>query len=115
MPRPIVLPSKYSANRQRHSDVFSLGALCYHLWTAQAPFAGRNNAALATAVLADKPLGVRELRPELPASAARIINLTLKKRRAERFTSAADMAHALKEALLRDVDTRDEHWPLDDN
>ena len=94
------------------TDIFSLGATLYQLLTAKAPFNGRSIAEIQQAVLYARPESVRALRPELPASTARIVNRALKKKTNERFSSASDMAFAINKAIIRDFKTEAKQWRL---
>ena len=84
------------------SDIYSLGVTLYQLLTGQAPYNGDSIANLAYQVINKKYKSVRELRPDLPASAPRIINKAMAKDPDRRFASAEAMADALRRALKKD-------------
>ena len=84
------------------ADLFSLGVTFYQLLTGQLPFKGDNLASLTYDIIYGKPQSVRKIYPELPYSAARIVNRALQKDSAKRFTSALEMAEAIEKAMRRD-------------
>lgn len=84
------------------TDIYSLGVTLYQLLTAEVPFNGDSIANLAYQILNKKYKSVREVRPDLPASAARIVNKAMQKDPAKRFPDAGAMAEALRKSLGRD-------------
>ncbi len=79
------------------TDIYSLGVTLYQLLTADVPFNGDSIASLAYQILNKKYKSVREVRPDLPASAARIVNKAMQKDPAKRFPSGDAMAEAMIE------------------
>lgn len=80
------------------TDIFALGVTLYQLLTGHFPFQGETLAALAHQISHGKPQPIGELRPDLPASANRIINRALKKSPDGRYSRAGEMAEALRRA-----------------
>jgi len=78
------------------TDIFSMGTLLYEMATGQKPFQGRSTAELASAILRDTPLPVREIRAELPESLEVVIQRCLEKNAADRFQSARDLLSGLR-------------------
>jgi eukaryotic-like serine/threonine-protein kinase len=72
------------------SDIYSLGALAYHLVTGRPPFSGENAIAVGFAHLSETPAPPRQLRPELGAELDRTITRSLAKEPGERPRSAAE-------------------------
>ncbi len=84
------------ANVDGRADLYSLGVTFYQLLTGTLPFTADNLANLAYKITNEKFRPVRDVRPDLPASATRIINKALQKRPENRYASGAEMAKALK-------------------
>jgi serine/threonine protein kinase len=78
------------------TDIFSLGIMLYEMSTGWRPFAGTSLAELASAILRDTPPLVTDLRANLPADLARIIQRCLEKSAADRFQSARDIRNELR-------------------
>ena len=78
------------------TDIFSLGIILYEMSTGWRPFAGTSSAELASAILRDTPPLVTDLRANLPADLARIIQRCLEKSAADRFQSARDIRNELR-------------------
>ena len=83
------------------SDVFSLGVTLFQLLTGQLPFQGESLASLAYQITKARQPNIREVRPDLPASAKRIVNKAMQKKPADRFQSAAEMAEQLQRSADR--------------
>jgi serine/threonine protein kinase len=81
------------------SDLFSLGCVLFELVTGKRPFAGRTFAETAAAILHQPPppLGTSGLK--FPPQVEQIVGRCLKILPEERFSSARDLAVALRSAL----------------
>jgi hypothetical protein len=78
------------------ADLYSLGASFYQLLTGKLPFNADNLGNLAFKIANEKHRPLKHLRPELPASASRIINKALQKEAKDRYATGEDMAKVLK-------------------
>lgn len=96
-------PEQLKGNKvAEHADIYSLGVTMYQLLTGKLPYDGDSLANLTYNILQGKHASVRSHRPELPASATRITNKALQKDIADRYSSAREMAEALRKSLARD-------------
>jgi hypothetical protein len=77
------------------TDVYSLGALAYHVFTGRPPFAGETPIAIGFAHVSEAPQPPRSLRPDLPESLERAILQALEKEPGKRFADAAEFKRAL--------------------
>jgi CRP-like cAMP-binding protein/tRNA A-37 threonylcarbamoyl transferase component Bud32 len=81
------------------TDIFSLGAVLYHLLTGRRPFTGGTVNELMEQITASEPPPPSALRHEVPPALDEIVARALAKSREQRFASWEEMANAL-EALL---------------
>ncbi|MCS6871821.1 MAG: serine/threonine-protein kinase [Anaerolineae bacterium] len=81
------------------TDVYSLGVIFFQLLTGKAPFEETNAARLMNMHLFEPPLSLRSFRPELDKRFERVVEAALAKDRSQRFRSAGEMAHAVRNAI----------------
>lgn len=83
----------------RRSDVFSLGAMLYHVLTLEFPFKGESLPSVLQAVVKEDPPLPTRVRPELSADLSAIVMRAIEKRPSSRYSSmsefADDLAHYL--------------------
>jgi serine/threonine protein kinase len=84
------------------ADVYSLGALLYHVLTGRPPFLGATVADTIMQVVCDDPVPVRRLRPAVPEDLQTICQKCLDKDPAGRYPSAAALAEDLRRFLAGD-------------
>jgi len=77
------------------SDIYSLGALAYHLVTGRPPFSGENAIAVGFAHLSELPAPPRQLRPDVPVELDAAIMGALAKEPSDRPRSAAELRAAM--------------------
>jgi serine/threonine-protein kinase len=78
------------------TDVYSLGALAYHIFAGRPPFAGETPIAIGFAHVSEPPRSPRALRPELPEALERVILQALEKEPSKRHGDAAEFKKALE-------------------
>ncbi len=90
------------ANVDGRADLYSLGVSFYQLLTGKLPFDADSLGNLAYKITNEKHKPIRDIRPDLPASATRIINKALQKDVNKRFQSGKEMAQALERGMPSD-------------
>jgi hypothetical protein len=78
------------------SDIYSLGVVTYELLTGVSPFAGKHVAEIARKVLKEAHVPIRERNPDVPEQLAAVIDRTLKKHPAGRYSTAMELAADLQ-------------------
>ena len=81
------------------SDIYSLGAVLFTATTGQVPFVTEEGGFAAALAHINRPVpDPRHVRPEVPDSAAEVIMRAMQKEPADRFSSALEMAEALRKS-----------------
>jgi serine/threonine-protein kinase len=81
------------------SDVYSLGAILYHVLTGKPPFSGDDVSQLLRFVIGRPPPQPREIRRDIPVGLEAICLKCLEKKQADRYASAAALAADLRNFL----------------
>jgi serine/threonine-protein kinase len=84
------------------SDLYSLGATFFYALTGRAPFDGANLPAIMAKQVAEPAPLLQQLRPEVPAKLADVVNRCLRKEPAERVQLGDDVARVVGEARGRE-------------
>jgi eukaryotic-like serine/threonine-protein kinase len=81
------------------SDIYSLGVVLYQMLAGVPPFDGESAQSILMKQATATAVPIRELRSEVPAPLAHVVDRTLAKDPAERFQTAEELSQALVEAL----------------
>ncbi len=79
------------------ADVFSLGVMLYELATGMKPFGADSTVGVASAILRDTPVPLRERRPDLSTDLERVIRRCLEKKVDRRMQTVRDVYNELEE------------------
>jgi serine/threonine protein kinase len=77
-------------------DMYACGVICYEAVTGRRPFLANNYNALLLQILSTKPRPARELRPDLPAAFARLIEKAMARKRDDRYQNATEFQRDLQ-------------------
>ncbi|MGE0871117.1 MAG: protein kinase [Kofleriaceae bacterium] len=96
---PLYIPPEQAAHARSvdaRADVWSLGAVTYHMLAGRAPFAGDTIVEVLTAILhGASPPSLRTIRKDVPAGLDAAVLRCLERDRDRRFSSAAALARAI--------------------
>jgi serine/threonine protein kinase len=84
------------------SDIYSLGAILFHLLTGRPPFLSESLEGTLLQVLTTEPVGARRLNPSVPRDLETICAKCLRKESASRYASAQALADDLGRFLARE-------------
>lgn len=103
------------------TDIWSLGVILYEMVVKRHPFRSDDRHKLGEEILSREPWSLRQIDPTIPVEFERIVTKCLSKRVADRYSSATDLVHSLRELLESDrppiappqsPDPAKKNWPL---
>ena len=84
----------------RRSDIYSLGALAYHMLVGRPPFTGQSTHSVLAAHATDQARPIRVINPSIPKIFADAVEKCLAKDPEERFQTCADLSYELQKATF---------------
>jgi predicted esterase len=95
-------PEQLSGDKiDSRSDQFALGVVLYQMLSGQPPFDGPTVPSIIRAILVTTPTPLHALRTDAPGDLEQIVNRCLEKDPADRFSSTAEVAGALRACAER--------------
>ncbi len=96
---PAYMPPEQASGRNEQvgpaSDVYSIGAMLYHLLTGHAPFVGETPTATLRKAMEEEPVAPSKLNPQTPPDLETICLKCLEKRPDRRYHSARELGEEL--------------------
>lgn len=93
------------------SDVYSLGTTLWTLLAGERPFKGRNDVAVAKAIIEQPTPSIRDLRKDVAENLDGVIRKAMEKNRDARYPTGIELGAALNECLVS-LEDRAENWAL---
>ena len=95
---PAYMPPEQArgASVDQRADVYSLGALLYHVLVGKPPYTGTSSLDVVEQVKSSAPPPVQEREPGAPADLVAIVAKAMARARDERYENADELAHDLK-------------------
>jgi Tol biopolymer transport system component/predicted Ser/Thr protein kinase len=120
---PYLSPEQARAEKvDARSDIFSLGAVLYEMFTGKRPFERETNVDMLSAVVRDQPKRARSIVKDLPPALDQLIMRCLEKKVERRYQRMQDVKDALEavrqsDALARllaarGARTQPQNWPI---
>ncbi|MER5206059.1 serine/threonine-protein kinase [Streptomyces sp. NPDC002825] len=93
---PYMAPEQARGRPEERSDLYALGCVLFELITGRLPFEAPDTVGYLTAHLMQDPPVPSQVAPHIPRAWDELVLTLLRKEPAQRYASAADVAHALR-------------------
>lgn len=80
------------------TDIYSLGIVLFQMLGGQVPFSGASPVAVAIKHALEEPPSLTAMNPAIPPSVEAVVRKAIAKNADDRYNSAGELAHALREA-----------------
>lgn len=100
---PAYMPPEQAAGQpvDTTADVYALGAILYHLVAGKPPYNGRTAGEILAKVSAAPPPSLARAAKHVPPALARIVDTAMAREPSQRYATAAEVAHDLRELQTR--------------
>lgn len=78
------------------ADVYSIGAILYHLLTGRCPYSGSDSNSIVQAVLGSAPVALADVQPNAPGDLVAIVDKAMAREPEDRYPSARELAEDLQ-------------------
>jgi len=78
------------------ADIYAVGVILYQGLTGRLPFDAESYPALMVKIMTDTPVPIEQLRSDVPPALAAVVTRAMCRDRAQRFSSTAELAEALR-------------------
>jgi serine/threonine-protein kinase len=96
-----IAPEQASGQGDRRADIWSVGVVLWEALVGRRLFQGESEVETLRAMLSEEIPALRSLRPDVPAALEQIVTRALRRERAQRYASAAEMKAALDPGSAR--------------